>query len=280
MSSESTYTSIGALVNNIWETALLTASEQSVMTRLVRNFTDANGLGDRAWATYTGGTWIANLPEADDLSAQTFTPGSAGVFTPVITGANYFLTDARLASDPFAAQRDAGLDLGRLYGVAVDALLVGKFSSLTGGTVGSAGGTLTWANILRADAYLRAAHAPAPYACVLRPEQWYYLTSVSSGVPTLMVSEQLMANIGANYYAASYGNINFFIDANITTGTAAAAGMFSQDAIGFDIRKAFSIEPQRDASRSGGGWELNATAWYGAGVYRPTFGVYMIGTSA
>lgn len=280
MSNESTYTSIGALVNNIWETALLTASEQSVMTRLVRTFTDGQGLGQRAWATYTGGTWITNLPEADDMSAQTFTPGSAGVFTPYITGANYFLTDARIASDPFNAQRDAGADLGRLCAVSVDTNLVGLFSSLTGGTVGTAGGTLTWANISRAQAYIRAQNAPGPYFCVMRPEQWYYLTSLTSGVPTLLQDQKFMDQLGSDYYQASWAGINFLVDANITSGTAAAAGMFTADAIGLDIRKAFSIEPQRDASRSGGGWELNATMWYAYGVYRAKFGCYMIGTSA
>jgi len=279
MANESTYTSMSTLVNAIWETALLTASEQEIMPKLVRVFT-GDGLGARKWASYTGGTWISNVPEADDLAAQTFTPAVAGTFTPTIQGAQYFLTDARIKSDPFGAQQDAGQDLGRLAAVAKDTDLVGLFSSFTGGTVGSAGGTLTWANVQRAAAYLRAAFAPGPYMCVLRPEQWYYLTSPTSGVPTLMQDPKFMDILDSDYYAASWSGVNFIIDANITSGTAAYAGMFSRDAMGLDLRKAFGIEPQRDASRSGGGWELNATEWFAYGVFRAKFGVQMIGTSS
>jgi hypothetical protein len=275
----STYAAIAAIVNNIWETALLTASESSVADRLVKTFTGDNGLARRAWATYTSGTWGA-YGETDDLSGQAFTSGSAGVFTPAIHGAAYFLTDARIQSDWADVQLNAGTDLGRLAAVEVDTNLVGLFSSLTGGTVGTAGGTLTWANIQRASAYLRAQLAPGPYSCVLRPEQWYYLTSVTTGVPQLMQSQKLMDELGTNFYQASWSGIDFYVDANITSGTACAAGMFSREAIGLDIRKAFGIEYQRDASYGRGAWELNATMWYAYGVYRPKFGCYMIGTSA
>jgi len=275
----STYAAIAAIVNNIWETALLTASEQSVMPKLVHQFQGGQGLERRAWATYSGGTW-GSYAETDDLSGQAFTPGSAGVFSPAIYGAQYFLTDARVRSDPFGVQRDAGLDLGRLAAVNVDKNLVGLFSSLTGGTVGTAGGTLAWSDVMRSAAYLRAQNAPGPYSCVLRPEHWYYLQSATSGVPELMLSQKLMDQIGQNFYTGSWGGIDFYTDSNITSGTAAVGGMFAAEAMGLDIRKAFGIETQRDASYGGGAWELNATMWYAYGTYRVKFGVEMIGTSA
>jgi hypothetical protein len=231
------------------------------------------------FSTYTGGTIVA-LAEISDLSAQTFTPAAAGTITPAIFAQQYYLTDARIQSDPFGVQRDASADLGRVFGVKVDSDLVGNFSSFTGGTVGTAGGTLTWANVQRAAAYLRANYAPGSYICVLRPEHWYYLTSASSGVPTLMNSPAWQDSLAANFYQASWGGIDFFVDGNITSGTAAVGGMFHRDAMIYDQRKAFGIEPQRDASRGGGGFELNATIWYGEGIYRATFGVQMIGTSA
>jgi hypothetical protein len=56
--------------------------------------------------------------------------------------------------------------------------------------------------------------------------------------------------------------------------------MFSRDASAYDLRRPFRIETQRDASRGGGGWELNASIVYGEGVYRAAFGVQMIGTSS
>jgi len=279
MANESTYTSMSALVNSIIDTALLTASEQSVMTALVKNWNDSNSSTTRIWAAYTGGT-VATVTEATDMAAQTFTPAAAGTLTPVVYGTSYFLTDRRINSDPFGAQQDAGQDLGRLMAVNVDSHLTGLFSSLSGGTVGTAGGTLTWANIMRASAYVKTQFGPGPYSVVLHPVQWYYLASASSGVPTLMQSEAIKNSVAGQFYQASFGGMDFYVDANITSGTAAVGGLFSRDAIGFDLRQPFRIEPQRDASRGGGGFELNATIEYAYGVYRPKFGCNLVGTSA
>ncbi len=278
MANESTYTSMSGLVNAIWQTALLAASEQSVMVNIVRGFGDSNSSTPRKWAAYSGGT-VQTIAESTDMAAQTFTPAVAGTLTPVQYGMAYFLTDQRINSDPFGAQRDAGLDLGRVLAAHVDTALVGNFASLTGGTVGTAGGTITWANIQRAVAYVRTAFGPGPFRCVLHPTQWYYLTSASS-VPALLQSQKLMDQIGSDYYQASWAGVDFFTDANITSGTAAVGALFSEDAIAYDLRRALRIEPQRDASRAGGGYELNATMIYAHGVYRPTFGCQLIGTSA
>lgn len=280
MANESTYSAISDIVNKIYEASLITMREQSVMDMLVRNFTDSSSMTPRVFSSYTGGTVISPLAEVTDLTAQTFTPAASGTITPTIKALQYFFTDVRVNSDFNGVLQDAANDLGGAFGAKVDTDLVALFSSFTGGTVGTAGGTLTWPNVQRAAAYLRAAFAPQPYVCVLRPEQWYYLASATSGVPTLMQSPAWMDSLAGNFYQASWGGIDFFVDGNITAGTAAVAGMFSQDAAGYDLRKAFGIERQRDASRGGGGWELNATIWYGAGVYRATLGCQMIGTSS
>jgi hypothetical protein len=278
MANESTYTGISAVINSVWETAFFTAREMNVVQPLVTVFADTNSSTPRKWTTYTGGT-VQTITEATDMSAQTFTHAVAGTLTPVQYGAQYFLTDQRVNSDWASAARDAGTDLGQILAVKVDTDLVGNFAGYTGGTVGTAGGTITWANVMASMAILRANLAPAPYACVLRPEQWYYLTAIASNVPTLMQSQEWMNSFTRNYYVGSFGPVNFFIDANITAGTAAVAGMFSREAQAYDLRRALRIEDQRDASRGGGGYELNATMIYAEGVYRPTFGVQLIGTS-
>lgn len=279
MAGESTYASISGLVANITDAVFLVASEQSILPTLSHVFNDSKSMAPRVWSTYTGGT-ITELSETTDLSAQTFIPAAAGTLIPKMFGQQYFLTDARINSDPFGVQNDASRDLGRIFAVEVDSALADNFSSFTGGTVGTAGGTITWANIHRAAAYLRANFAPQPYACVLRPEQWYSLSSASTGVPTLMQSPAWMDSLAANFYVSSWGGIDFFIDANVNAGTAAVGAMFSEDALVYDLRRPFKIEVQRDASRGGGGWELNATIIYASGIYRPTFGVQVLGTTA
>lgn len=279
MAGESTFNTISGLVNNILEASLLTAREQSVMPALVRNYTDRTDWAPRVFHAYSGGT-IVSLAEVSDMSAQTLTPAANGTIIPGLWATQYYLTDGRINSDFSNIQSDAATDLGGIFATKTDSSLTSAFTSLTGGTVGTAGGTLSWVNIFRAQAYLKANFAPAPYFCVLRPEQWHYLVSATSGVPTLLPSQNFMNDLYANFYVGSVNGINFFQDANISAGTASVAAMFSSDALAYDVRRAFGIERQRDASRGGGGWELNATIVYGAGVYRPTFGVQLIGTSA
>jgi hypothetical protein len=52
------------------------------------------------------------------------------------------------------------------------------------------------------------------------------------------------------------------------------SGVFAPQAIAFDVRRAYRVEPERDASLRA--WELNATMVYAYGLGpRPTWGVSM-----
>lgn len=280
MSNESTYAGIAALVANIYELALMTATEGNVVAPFVTTFNDSRSAAPRIWGEYSGGTFLA-VAESADSSQQAFNAADAGTLTPSVYASMALLTQRRIDSDPAGAQRECGIYLGQQAAQAIDTHLVGLFSSLTGGTVGSAGGTLTWANIMRAQAYLRTNKQFGSYTCILHPVQWYYLTSATSGVPTLMQNTAIANSIVGAFYQASFGGMDFFCDANITSGTAAVGAMFTAPAIALDMRQPFSIEPQRNASYSGNGaWEINASMEYAYGVYRPTYGVKMIGTSA
>lgn len=277
MANESTYASISALVADIYEAAMLRIRETAVMPTLVEVFNDQASMAVRKDAAYTGGT-VQTLAETDDLAAQTFTPAAGGSLTPAIMGAQYFITDARVASDPFQVQRDASLDLGNMLAEKVDTLLATDVASLTGGTIGSAGGTLSWNNVFQAAATLRGLKLSGPYTCVLTPGQWYHLTTAAS-VPEITKAPDLLNSFAADWYVGSAFGINFWIDANIASGTASVGGMFIRDALAYDARRPFRIEVQRDASRGGGGYELNMTAIFAHGVWRPAHGVKLIGTS-
>lgn len=278
MANESQYSDISTLVGNIYEAALLQAREADVMSNLVTVFS-STGSAPRIWSNYTGGTF-ATVTEATDMTAQTFNPAVGGTLTPVLYGQQFFLTDLRIAGDPIPVQRDAATFLGGGAGEYIDTHLVGLFSSLTGGTVGTAGTALTWQNVFLAQAKLRAKKVTGRYSCVLTPMQWYDLTAASSGVPTLLQNTSIAESIMGGFYQASFSNIDFFTDANITAGTASVGAMFGREAIALDMRRAFRIADQRDESRGGGGYELNATMQYGKGVYRATYGVQMVGASA
>lgn len=272
--------SISTYLSNIFEAALLAAREQSVMSKLVTVFGDAQGMNGRAFSVYSGGTFGA-IAETAESSAQAFTPSTTGTLTPSVYAASYQLTDMRVASDPFRVTADAGRDLGELYAVGVDTNLCGTaiFANLTAGTVGATVTALAWGtSILKAQALLRAQKAAGPYEVVLHPNQWYDLAS-STSVPTLLQSQNLMDEFG-QFYQASWAGLNFYVDANITNTSGTTNGaMFNRQAIALDIRRGFRIEPQRDASVGGGVTELNASAVYAYGLYRAAFGVLIRGAS-
>jgi hypothetical protein len=278
MANESSYASISSLIGTIYEGAVLTARENSIMAPLVSSFSDLNSAAVRGLAAYSGGT-IQTLWETQDLSAQTFTPASLATLTPYMYGAQYFLTDRRVRSDPFGVQRDAARDLGEMVATAVDTALVGLLDDFTGGTVGTAGGTITWANFFNALGLLRRAKAPQPYVCVLEPGQWYFLANTIAAGATVTNAPALQDAVARQFFAANAYGVDVYVDANITSGTAAKGGMFAREAIALDTRQAFRIEPQRDGSRGGGGWELNSSIDYASGVWRAAFGVTMVGTS-
>jgi hypothetical protein len=281
MANETAYTSISGMVASIYELALLTAQEGNVVAPFVHQFNDSNSAVPRVWGTYSGGTFSSVAETADLSQTAAFAASAAGTATPTVYAHQALITNRRIKSDPSGAISDTGLYLGQTAAAQIDTNLAGLFSSLAGGTVGSAGGTLTFANIMRAQAYLRTNKIFGRYTCVLHPVQWYYLTSPTTGVPTLLQAPALAESLVKDFYSASYQNIDFFVDANISSGTAAVASMFSRDAIYLDTRQGFQIEPQYNASYSGNGaWELNASMFYAYGVYRPTYGVQMLGTSA
>lgn len=275
----STYDDIKSLVANVYELALMVAQEGNVVAGLSTVFSDTQGIAPRIYGEYSGGTFGAIAGTAD-MAATTFGAAASGTITPATYGQQIVLNVNRIRSDPAGAQRDAGQYLGETAAAHIDTNLTSQFGSLTGGTVGTAGGTLTWGNIFNAQAKMRTNKLFGRYSVVLHPMHWYYLTSGTVGVPTLMQSEEIKNSVVGQYYQASIGNMDFFLDANIASGTAAVAAMFVKQALALDIRQPFTLNPQWDASMAGvGAWELNASMVYGFGVYRPTYGVKIIGTS-
>ena len=76
-----------------------------------------------------------------------------------------------------------------------------------------------------------------------------------------------------NFYVGSVSGVDIFTSSNIAVDATpdAYCAMFARPAIAIDWRRAPRIEPERDASRRG--WELNLSALYAHGVWRPKFGI-------
>jgi hypothetical protein len=189
-------------------------------------------------------------------------------------GAQYFLTDSRVESDPFAVRTDAATDLGLAMATKVETSLMGHFNEFTTGTIGASGSACTWSYVMAMESLLKAAYAPYPYVLVLSPAQWYPLAkaaSVASSAAT-NAAPSLLEAVQSAFFVKQFGQVSIFVSGNVeTSSTDSYAGMFARDALAYDIRRAPRMEPDRDPSRRG--TELNLTSVFAHGVWRPTFGV-------
>ena len=273
MASLNPESDISAFVNTVYEAAILVARDNTFMPSVVRGFSDRTGLAVRSNQQY-GGATMNQIAETDDLVSQAFTPSAIATLTPVEFGAQYFLTDSRIESDPFSVRSDAASDLGLALATKIDTSLMGRFNEFTSGTIGASGSTCTWSYIMAMEAVLKAAYAPYPYVLVLSPAQWFPLAkaaSVASSSAT-NAADSLKEAVNSMFFVKQFGGVSIFVSNNVeTSSTDAYAGMFSRDALALDMRRAPRLEPDRDPSRRG--IELNMTAVFANGVWRPKFGV-------
>lgn len=268
--------SITAYIQDIYDDALLVARDMNVMGALVTNFNDRTGDAARKNSEYAEGT-IQALAEADDLSSQHMTPGVIATLDPAEFGMQYFLNDLRVESDPFQVRTDAANSMGNAMAEHVESNLLGGFANFTGGTIGT-GGTadpMTWGKLFAARAVLRSQKAPGPYFAVLHEYQWHDLAKDASIAASVQgAAPNFTDDVMANYYVGRAGDLSIFTTVTLAAGTAVTAGVFSRSALALDWRRAPRIEPERDASRRG--VELNLSAVYAHGVWRPKFGVKLI----
>jgi hypothetical protein len=273
MASLNPSSDISSFINTVFEAAVLVARDNTFMPSVVRTFSDRTGVAVRKNSQY-GGMTINAIAETDDLVGQAFTPAVLSTLTPAEAGGQYFLTDTRVESDPFAVRSDAAADMGGAMATKFETDLLGHFNEFTTGTIGAAGSICTWGYVMAMESRLKAAYAPYPYVLVLSPAQWYPLAkaaSVASGAAT-NAADSLKEAVQSSFFVKQFGQVSIFVSGNVeTTSTNSYAGMFSRDAIALDMRRAPRIEAERDASRRG--TELNLSTLYAHGVWRPTFGV-------
>ena len=267
-------TDISSFVNSVFEDALFVARDNNLMQPLVTTFSDAQGLASRKLQAY-GTATIRQLNETDDMVSQTYAPSALTTLTPAEFGAQIFLTDLRMETDPFGARDDAARELGVAMAQSIENNLISTFTSLTGGTIGSGGSALTWGYFTAALTTLRMQNAPLPYFCVLSPYQYHNLAkSASIAGATVASAPNFQDDVTRRWWIQSFGPVDIYVTANIAAGTAVYGAMFARQAIAYDERRAPRLEPQRDASRRG--MELNMSTVYAYGVWRPTFGVAIL----
>lgn len=273
MAANNTYSDISSFVNSIYEDALAAAREMNIMTNLVRVFDDRTGMAPRKIQQY-GTATINSIAETDDLASQAYTPVALSTLTPAEAGGQYLLTDQRLETDPFGVREDAALELGAAMADKFETDLVGTFSSLTGGTVGAAGTIITWGHFFAMRSQLKVRKAPPPYTFVCHDYQWHILAkAVTPAAGAQTNAPNFQDDVMRRWYVGTVAGVDIFTTSHTPVNSLddAYAAMFSRDAIALDLRRRPRLEPERDASRRA--WELNMTAVYAFGVWRPLFGI-------
>lgn len=274
------FTDLGALALTVQEDANFVLRETVFIDRLIRNFTDMTGGNTRTRHDFSQ-TTMNDIGEADDLASQAFTPSAAEILTPAEIGAQHFITDKRVASEaPETLLNDAATELGLSGGDKVSQDIYALFSSLTGGTVGAAGTTMTWGLLSAAISVARVAvkSKTRPLNVVMHEFQYQRLGKAASvaGASSLAQAPAFTDDVTINWYAGQFAGAAIFVSPAmpIDSSDDCVAGVFARDAMAIDWRKMPGIEAERDASRRG--VELNYTSLYGKGVWRPTFGVQLI----
>jgi hypothetical protein len=252
------------------------------MPSLVTVLTDMSGLNTRKSYKYNSGT-AKTVGEDDDLTSDAFTPSADQTLTPAEIGLQFFVTDSRAESDaPENIITDASRELGFAATDKLETDLIGDMASMTGGTIGAAGTAITWGYLAAAIAVARGVNknAAKPLAAVIHGYQWSVLAksatiagaSVAATAPNFQ--EQITVG-GASVQVATFMGVPVYqVFGGIDTSTDFTGGVFPRESLALDWRRMIRVRPQRDESRRG--VELNMSAVYAHGVWRPALGVKMI----
>lgn len=277
-----TYSDVSSIAQAVQDDAIFIVREAALMPGLVTVLTDMSGLNPRTGYKYNSGT-AKDIGEADDLTSDAFTPSADQTLTPSEVGLQFVITDSRMESDlPENIRNDAAQELGFAATDKLETDLLGEMANLTAGTIGAAGTAITWGYVAAAIAQARNANKAAakPLAGVIHGYQWAVLAKAASVAgATVAVApsfqDEMTRRAGGMVKVADFMGVPLYQTfADPDPADDFTGGIFPREAIALDWRRLIRVEAQRDASRRA--WELNMSAVYAHGVWRPARGVQMI----
>jgi len=264
--------SMNSLFNDIYEDTLYVARQSALMPSLVTNYS-ATGMTDRKMGIYPQST-AETVAEGDAYSNPlAWTKTLSMTITPFKVKTQVLLTDERIATDPEDAKSSASREMGSAIATKIDADLCALFSSFTT-DIGTAGSALTIKRVAAGLSILRDSNVQNPVKVVLHAYHWFDIW-VALGQPA--ATEAFLGDLAnqamKDYFVGNWLNMSWYTNNNIATDLSldAVSGMFHQEALAMDSRKAVTMEPARDADRDA--WKLNMSAWYGKQIRRATYGI-------
>ena len=271
------WSDVSSIAQRIEQDAYFVVRETATMQNLVTVFNDASGMNTRRSYAYNQLTAKA-ISDADDLTSSSFTPSADQTLTPSEIGLQVFVSDARAESElPESIITDASRELGLAASDLVESDLVTLMASLTGGTVGTINTAITWGWVAAAIAQARNANknSKVPLACVLHGYQYAVLAKAASVAgSSLAQAPGYTEEMTRNGYVANFMGVPIYqVFASADSDADFKGGVFPRNALALDWRRPIRIEMERNASRRG--WEINMSAIYAKGVWRPTLGVIL-----
>lgn len=275
------YADIASITNDIYEGALFTLRTQNLLVRTVTVFRDSSGMAPRKVSEYAASN-PREVAEGEDVTPTQFDRTLLATLTPARHADMFLLTDQRVRSDSQNVRLDAALELGSSFAYNVDENIASAFGDLTGGTIGTAGGTITWTDLISARSMLQALKVPGPYWAVLHPYQWAALvtSALATGASITNAPGFQDALVSSFFVSNILGGVRFVISpaVKVDANGDAVGAMYSSLALAYDERLPFNIRPQRDESREA--TELNASMWYAYGVWSPKRGIKLVGDAS
>jgi hypothetical protein len=287
MANLNLFSDLSSISQSVQEDAIFVIRETYVMPDLVQVFNDMQGSNPRIGYTYNQGT-AGTIAEADDLTSHSFVPSADQTLTPIEIGLQFFISDQRADSSGYVPENvltDAALELGYAAGDQIQTHLLQAMGSLTAGTIGAYGSALVWSHYSAAIAGARQANKSSskPMTCVLHGYQWCKLAaSASVAGAAATQAPQFADEMSRKGYVSEFMGVPFVQvypgtpAVNGTAGTAWFTGaVFPKEALAIDWRRPIRVRAERDESRRG--VELNMTAVYAYGLWRPARGYCIAG---
>lgn len=272
------YSDISGFVQTVFDDAMFIARENVLVANLVRTFNDRDTQETRTNSKYAGTITLTAVDDTDDLTSQSFNPETYKSLTPAEYAGQVFITDKRRRNDPFGVEEDTRNEFGLTQAAHIERNLIGNFASLTGGTAGGGGTAPKWGTWYAALAKARNTNRAGQWTCVMHPYAWYHLgTAVAAaGAVVQTNAPDLQNQVMRDFWVGRVNGVDIYTSTYCQSGgTAVYGALFEREAIALDMRVPFTIEPERDASRRG--WELNASLTYAHGVWRPEYGIALLG---
>lgn len=285
MANEVTSTLTSALYANIVQAGLYTLQESSIMRPLVRNYDMTGTPGLTAQVPIFPALTADEPGDGSDLTNKAFNVQTSKTITATEKGILVTLTDLATETASESVATAVGRQIGQGMGLKVDQDIAALFTGFSQ-TVGSAGTDVSVDTMFQASAKLRNAQAPGPYYCVLHPYQAYSLKKQLTNAGATM--SHALSDVGNTAlregFVGAIAGINIFEstviggDSANSTGTGNYYGaVFSQDAIGYMLKRNMRVENQRDASLRA--TEIVGSMAYGVSEIFDTYGVAVIGNA-